>query len=158
MHIRPAVQKIVGGAALAAVGAAMSVGSVAAAPPLVDAFDVAFVDSSCGDGLDAEAQLHVQFTDKLLPDGSVHHWLDLSGTLTNPDNGRFVTLHAARRFTDSPTGDSSTFRGLQGQFAAPGVGPLVHNSGWSDDVISLGRWDMTPTNELAPSVCDYLFG
>ena len=129
-----------------------------AAPPAVETFDVSFVDSSCGEGSDAATTLHVQFTDNLMPDGSVHHWLDLSGTLTNDADGRVVTVHAARRFTDSPTGESSIFRGLQGQFSAAGVGVLVHTSGWSDDVIVHGRWDHTPTDELPPEVCAYLFG
>jgi hypothetical protein len=129
-----------------------------ATSPAVDAFDVSFVDSSCGEGLDAATTLHVQFTDKLMPDGSLHHWLDLSGTLTNEANGRVVTVHAARRFTDSSTSGSSIFRGLQGQFSAAGGGVLVHTSGWSDDVVVHGRWDHTPTDELPPEVCAYLFG
>jgi len=133
-------------------------GASSAASPAVEAFDVAFVDSSCGEGLDAAASLHVQFTDNLMPDGSVHHWIDLSGTLANESAGRVVTLHAARRFTDSPTGESSIFRGLQGQFAAAGGGVLIHNSGWSDGSVVNGRWDHTPTSALPPEVCAYLFG
>ena len=119
---------------------------------------MAFVDGSCGDGLDAAAALHVQFTDNVMPDGSVHHWIDLRGTIANESAGRVVTLRAARRFTDSATGESSIFRGLQGQFSAPGAGVLVHNSGWSDGSIVHGRWDRTPTSAVPPEVCTYLFG
>ena len=158
MNHKSIVRTIACAGLLGAVGGSLWAGTSQAAPPLVDGFDVEFVDPSCGPGLDAVVNLHVQFTDKLLPDGSVHHWLDLSGTLVNEDNGRYVTLHAARRFTDAPSGDSSIFRGLQGQFSAPGAGVLLHNSGWSDDVIARGRWDATPVDELPPAVCAYLFG
>ena len=159
MHPRPTTRKIAGVAALAAAGVSLSGHAVSASPPAVEAFDVEFVDGSCGPGLDASVSLHVQFTDKLLPDGSVHHWLDLRGTLVNEADGTTVTLHAARRFTDAPTGDSSIFRGLQAQFSAVGGGGvLAHTSGWSDDVVFLGRWDVIPTDELTPEVCDYLFG
>jgi hypothetical protein len=158
MHARSFVRKIASVTLLGAVGSSLAVGTSEAAPPLVEGFDVEFVDGSCGPGLDAVANLHVQFTDKLLPDGSVHHWIELSGTLTNENAGRFVTLHAARRFTDSAAGDLSIFRGLQGQFAAPGVGVLMHNSGWSDGALDRGRWDGEPAYALPPAVCSYLFG
>jgi len=49
----------------------------------------------------------VQFPDKMLPDGSIQHRLDLSGTILNASRGKTVTVHEARRFTDSPTGDGS---------------------------------------------------
>jgi hypothetical protein len=143
-------------AAGAAIASALSTGAAFAAPPVVDAFDVEFVDPSCGPGLDAVVALHVRFSDQLLPDGSLHHWIDLDGTVTAGD--RVVTLHAARRFTDSATGDSSIFRGLQGQFGAAGAGVLMQTSGWSDDVDFLGRWDGVPTDALPPAVCAYLFG
>jgi len=158
MNMRPLTQALAGATVLVAAGAIVPLGSAAAAPPAVDSFDVEFVDDSCGPGLDALTNLHVQFTDKVLPDGSLHHWLDLSGTLVNPADGLTVTVHAARRFTDSQLGESSVFRGLQGQFSAAGVGVLMHTSGWSDDVTSHGRWDGVPTNALPASVCDYLFG
>ena len=156
MHARSIARKVASVTLLSAAGSSLAVGTSEATPPMVEGFDVEFVDGSCGPGLDAVANLHVQFTDKLLPDGSVHHWLDLSGTIANADT--VVTLHATRRFTDSPAGDSSIFRGLQGQFSARGAGVLIHNSGWSDDMLTRGRWDMTPTDELPPPVCDYLFG
>lgn len=84
---------------------------------------------------------------------TTHHWLDLRGTIANESAGKVVTLHPARRFTDSPSGESSIFRGLQGQFSAAGVGDLEHTSGWSDDVIERGRWDHTPTDALPAVVC-----
>ena len=156
MHARSIARKIASVTLLGAVGSSLAVGTSAAAPPFVDGFDVEFIDGSCGPALDAVANLHVQFTDKLLPDGSVHHWIDLSGTLANDDT--VVTLHAARRFTDSSAGDSSIFRGLQGQFSASGAGVLIHNSGWSDGALEHGRWDVTPANALPAEVCAYLFG
>jgi hypothetical protein len=158
MHARSIARKIASVTLLSAVGTSVVVGTSEAAPPMAEGFDVEFVDGSCGPGLDAVTNLHVQFTDKLLPDGSVHHWIDLSGTLSNESAGRFVTLHATRRFTDSAAGDSSIFRGLQGQFAAPGVGVLLHNSGWSDGALDHGRWDAAPAYALPPEVCSYLFG
>ena len=158
MHARPIARTIAGLGLVAAVVGPLSAGTAAAAPPMVAAFDVEFIDGSCGPELDAVVSLHVRFTDKLLPDGSLHHWLDLSGTIANDSAGKVVSLHATRRFTDSADGQSSNFSGLQSQFSAPGVGVLTHISGWSDDMLTRGRWDMTPTDELPPPVCDYLFG
>jgi hypothetical protein len=143
--------------AVVTIGQALVPGSAVAEPPAVDAFDVAFVDATCGEGLDADTHLHVRFTDNVLPDGSLHHWLDLRGTLANDANGRVVTVHAARRFTDATDG-SSVFRGLQADFSGPGAGVLAHNSGWSDGVIDRGRWDLAPTDSLPAAVCSYLFG
>jgi hypothetical protein len=145
-------------AVLAGLGPLVGASPSSAAPPAVDGFDVAFVDGSCGEGLDAMAALHVQFTDAVMPDGSVHHWIDLRGTIANEGAGRVVTLHAARRFTDSSTGESSTFRGLQGQFSAAGAGVLTHTSGWSDGSLVHGRWDHTPASALPLEVCAHLFG
>jgi hypothetical protein len=158
MHIRSITRRLAGAAALATVGSTLCAGVSAAAPPAVDGFDVEFVDPSCGPGLDAVVNLHVEFTDKFLPDGGNHHWINLDGSIRNDANDRAVTLHAARRFTDSPTGDSSIFRGLQSQFSAPGEGVLFHTSGWSDDVVTHGRWDAAPQDGLPQAVCDYLFG
>ena len=144
--------------AVTASASVLCAGTGAAAPPVVDGFDVGFVDGSCGPGLDAATVLHVRFTDQTLPDGSIHHWIDLSGTLTNEATGTSVAIRAARRFTDSATGDSSVFRGLQGQFSGSGAGVLAHNSGWSDGALAHGRWDLTPSPSLPAEVCDYLFG
>jgi hypothetical protein len=149
-----AIAAIAAGAALTPV---LCAGTSLAAPPSVVGFDVAFVDDSCGSGLAAMVALHVQFTDNVLPDGSVHHWIDLSGDFTNEAGDRVVSFHAARRFTDSATGESSVFRGLQAQFSAAGVGVLAHTSGWSDGALVHGRWDATPTSALPPAVCTYLF-
>lgn len=158
MTARTATWKISTVALLSGLAPLVYASASSAAPPAVDGFDVAFVDGSCGEGLDAMAALHVQFTDNLMPDGSVHHWIDLRGTITNEGAGRLVTLHAVRRFTDSSTGESSNFRGLQGQFSAAGAGVLTHTSGWSDGSIAHGRWDHMPASALPPEVCTYLFG
>ena len=157
MNTRTTARTIGAIAVLSALAPLLSPGTSNAAPPAVDGFDVAFVDDSCGPGMDAMTALHIQFTDNMLPDGSIHHWIDLSGTITNDADGRTVTIHAARRFTDSATGESSIFRGLLGQFSAAGAGVLTHDSGWSDGALIHGRWDGTPSNALPTSVCTYLF-
>ena len=157
MNLGTSPWKISAVAALSVLVPLLAAGSSSAAPPAVDGFDVTFVDDSCGPGLNGMTALHVRFTDDVMPDGSIHHWLDLSGTITNEAAGSVVTVHAARRFTDSATGETSIFRGLLGQFSAAGVGVLVHAGGWSDGAITLGRWDGTPTNALPPQVCSYLF-
>lgn len=158
MNIRTTARTIGAIAVLSALAPFLSTGTTDAAPPAVDGFDVAFVDDSCGPGMDAMTALHVQFSDNVLPDGSSHHWIDLTGTITNDANGNIVNIHAARRFTDSATGDSSIFRGLLGQFSAAGAGVLAHVSGWSDGAVTQGRWDGTPSNALPAQVCTYLFG
>jgi hypothetical protein len=63
----------------------------------------------------------VQFTDNLMPDGSVHHWLDLSGTIANDGAGRVVTVHAARRFTDSASGESRNNEASSVERCEPGA-------------------------------------
>ena len=95
MHARSIARKIASVTLLGAVGGSLAVGTSDAAPPMVEGFDVEFVDGSCGPGLDAVANLHVQFTDKLLPDGSVHHWIDLSGTIANDGHRCHIARHSA---------------------------------------------------------------
>ena len=125
---------------------------------MVDGFDVEFVDGSCGPGLDAVVNLHVRFTDKLLPDGSLHHWLDLSGTITNHSAGkvRLIARHSAlhrlgRRAIEHLQRPAEPVQ--RSRRRRP-----THISGWSDDMLTHGRWDTTPTDELPPAVCYYLFG
>lgn len=158
MQIRPLTHKIAATAALAVVGVSFAAGISSAAPPAVDQFDVQFVDPSCGPGMDAATTLHVRFIDKQLPDGGVHHWLDLDGAIHNDAAGKVVTVHAARRFTDSPTGDSSTFRGLMIEFSAADGGVLFHASGFNDGALVHGRWDISTADGLPSAVCEYLFG
>ena len=156
MHIRALTGFVGTTATLAFAATVLAATSADAEPPAVEAFDVAFVDGSCGEGLDAHTTLHVQFTDKLLPDGSVHHWVDLRGVLVNQANDRYVTVLSSRRFTDAADG-SSAFSGLQSTFNAPGAGVLFHTSGRSDEIATRGHWDAAPDNALPAPVCDYLF-
>jgi hypothetical protein len=132
-----------------------------AAPPAVEEFDVVFPETSCG-GEALTAQLHVRFTDKEQPDGTVHHFIDLHGTISDDRTGEHVTLRAARRFFDGPD-DQSRFAGLQSRFAQPGAGVLHLNAGWSAGALTApmaewaarGRWDGLD-DVLPPSVCTAL--
>jgi hypothetical protein len=145
-----------------AVTALTGTGSAAwAAPPEVDSFSVSFSDPSCGGGLEVLTELSLRFTDKRRPDGTLHHWIDLRGTLTVGE--RVVRVHATRRYRDDEAQNTSVFSGLQGQFSAPGEGVLDHNAGRAvgpyDASIATyartGRWD-GPSDLLPAEVCDYL--
>jgi hypothetical protein len=132
-----------------------------AAPPVVEEFDVVFPEPSCG-GEPLTARLNVRFTDKARPDGTVHHFIDLRGTISDDETGEIVTLRAARRFLDGPD-DQSRFAGLQSRFSHPGGGVLHLNAGWSAGALTApmaewathGRWDGL-NDVLPPSVCTAL--
>ena len=155
-------------AATGAVASSMLVASppAAATPRTVQSFDVAFGDASCAAVADrVVARLSVRFTDKEQPDGSVHHWIDLAGTITNETTGDQVRLRATRRFFDDEADDQTRFSGLQSRFSAPGHGVLQLNAGWASGALSesiadyttRGRWDGIES-ALPSSVCEVLAG
>lgn len=141
-------------------------GPAAAEPPRVESFDVVFEDGSCANVEDVVvARLHVRFSDKEQPDGTLHHWLDLAGTITNDASGDYVRFRATRRFFDDEPDDQTRFAGLQSAFSAPGRGMLQLNAGWASGALSesiatyttRGRWDGIAAG-LPGSVCAVLAG
>ena len=140
--------------------------SAFATPPSVEAFDVSFPETSCTNVTDdIIARLSVRFTDNRQPDGTVHHWIDLSGTITNEVTGDQVRLRATRRFFDNEPDDQSRFAGLQSRFSAHRHGVLQLNAGWASGALSesvvdyatRGRWDGIEA-ALPTSVCRVLAG
>ncbi len=119
-------------------------------------------------GLDDEINtyLHFRRSEKVLPDGTIHYFLDIRGTTVNEDTGTTVNVHAARRYTDDPTTDTTRFSGLQVQISAPGLGVVHLNAGTMDTGLSdpfavtrqNGRWDGLFAADLPPAVCEYLAG
>lgn len=137
-----------------------------AAPPSAESFDVAFGDASCTNvAASVVSRLHVRFMDKEQPDGTVHHWIDIVGTITNEETGEYVRLRATRRFFDNAPDDQARFAGLQSTFSAPRHGVLQLNAGWARGALSesvatyatRGRWDGIAEG-LPPSVCAVLAG
>ena len=152
-------------AAVLATSASTLVGSASAGPPVVEQFEVTFPESGCPDVRDPLlARLQIRITDQQQPDGTVHHGLDITGTITNVTSGDSVRLHATRRFFDNPTADRTRFAGLQNRFSAPGHGVLHLNAGWAAGALSesmvdyalRGRWDGLDVSGLPPSVCEVL--
>ncbi len=153
-------------ATVAAAAVLTGASAVAAAPPEVEKFSVSFPDTCTGSTDELRTDLMIRRTVKTLPDGTVHYFLDINGTLTNLETGTVVRIHAARRFTDDAANDRSRFSGLQVRFSAGGTGVLHLNAGRAAGPLSVplsewtdfdGRWDGL-AGGLAPSVCEVLVG
>jgi hypothetical protein len=163
------VRKIIGTvtAATAASGVVLlSASAATAAPPEVVEFPVSFPDTCAGSPDQIRNDLVVRRAVKTLPDGTVHYFLDVKGTVTNVNTGSAVRVHAARRFTDDAASDASRFAGLQVRFSTGGHGVLHMNAGRASGPLSQplsdwtgfeGRWDGLAAG-LPPSVCRVLVG
>ena len=165
MKARPLRRLLLLSAAVLATSASSLVGPASAGPPVVEEFEVAFPELGCPDVPEPLlASLQIRITDNEQPDGTVHHGLDITGTITNVTSGDSVRLHATRRFFDDPAADQTRFAGLQNRFSAPGHGVLHLNAGWAAGALSesmvdhalRGRWDGLDASGLPPSVCEVL--
>lgn len=153
-------------ATAAGTAALLGASTALAAPPDVTPISVTFVEHCPGSTDPIVNDLEGRRTVKTMPNGDVHYFLDLHGTVTNEVTGTVVRVRAARRFTDDEANNASTFAGLQVRFSSGGSGVLHLNAGRATGPLSevmtqwtdfQGRWDGLAAG-LPPSVCRVLVG
>jgi hypothetical protein len=139
---------------------------VAAAPPDVLEFPVTFREYCPGSAEPVINELVIRRSVKTLPDGRVHYFLNVSGTVTSVETRNVVRAHGVRRFTDDEANHVTRFAGVQVRFSAGGAGVLHLNAGRAAGPLSQpmnewtdfdGRWDGIGVG-LPASVCEVLVG
>lgn len=139
---------------------------VAAGPPDVVEIPVSFPEFCPGSTEPVINDVTIRRSVKTLPDGTVHYFLNISGTVTSIETGNVVRAYAVRRFTDDEANDASRFAGLQVRFSTGGLGVLHLNAGRAAGPLSKpltewtdfdGRWDGL-AGTLPTSVCEALVG
>ena len=137
-----------------------------AAPPDVVEFPVSFPEFCPGSTEPVINDVVIRRSVKALPDGTVHYFLNISGTVTSVETGNVVRAHAVRRFTDDEANDRTRFRGVQVRFSTGRAGVLHLNAGRATGPLSEpmaawtdldGRWDGLFL-ALPASVCEALVG